>query len=147
MKSLILISILFICCSCISAEEDGLLDELEHCDPSPSQTDPTLKCDTSKRLSCDVNSRRCRCHHEDRDVYNSKEKRCETKVGKFCDKNDQTFPVICVNQAVCNHSTKFCECPFTDEGNDCSGGQQESYSIFLSSMAMFLLLISVFICT
>lgn len=133
-----------------SSRAEGELNHGDHCDPSPSQTDTAQKCDTSRRLSCDVNTHRCRCHHADRDFFDNDSGRCETKVGKFC-APDATFPVICVNQAVCNSTTKFCECPggfeTNDEGSECSGGNESSSSVFLSSLAMFLLLASVFVCT
>jgi hypothetical protein len=130
----------------------GTLEFGVSCDPTPSQTDKSKICDSSKRLSCDVKSLLCRCHHEVRDVYDEESGRCETKVGKLC-ASDNVFPVICVSNAVCNKTTNFCECQdgfeMNSDGSECSGGIHgtESSNIFMSSMGLFLLMISVFICT
>jgi len=134
------------------AKASGKLDFGGSCDPTPSQTDESKLCDTSKRLSCDPKSHICRCHHESRDIFDEQSGRCETKVGKLC-AADNAFPIICVDNAVCNKTTNFCECQVgfeqNSDGSECSGGMHgtESSNIFMSSMGVFLLMISVFICT
>lgn len=132
------------------ASSSGTLNHQETCDPRPSQTDEFKKCDTSKRLSCNPSTLLCECHHEGRDIFDEDSGRCETKVGKYCEA-DALFPSICVNNAVCNEETKFCEC---DEGfvmdpekDECSGGINTESNIFMSSFLLFMLLISVFVCT
>lgn len=131
----------------LTAANGGHLGHGEQCDPSPSQMDEHKKCDTFKRLSCSAITLTCQCHHEDRDIFDENSKSCETKAGKGCGV-DTTFPTVCVDNAVCNETSHFCECQdgYQQHEGQCSG-QKDSANIFICSMAMFLLLSSVFICT
>lgn len=96
----------------------GALTWGQSCNPSASLfDDQSTRCDTSKRLSCDMKSRTCKCHHEERDFHNSGTDRCETKIGKFCSASE-TFPTICVNNAVCDTASNFCVCEQDAEAND-----------------------------
>ncbi|CAL8109915.1 unnamed protein product [Orchesella dallaii] len=105
-----------------AAQNTGALTLGQSCNPSLSiQDDPSNRCDTSKRLSCDMRSRTCKCHHEERDFYNRETDQCETKVGKFCSKSE-TFPAICVNNAICDPTTSFCVCEEKAEANEDNTG-------------------------
>lgn len=134
----------------------GDVEHGEDCDPSPSQTNEALLCDGSKRLSCDPKAKTCKCHHEERDSYNEKKARCETKVGKGCGASSEKFPIFCVEHAECNKTSNFCECSEgyekNEDGTKCrangrggvSPGQEQNF--YLNGFYFMILLISVFVC-
>jgi len=105
-------------CSNAAHQGTGALTLGQSCNPSAGlHDDPSVRCDTSKRLSCDMRTRTCKCHHEERDFYNIEKDQCETKVGMFCSKSE-TFPTICVNNANCDPLTNFCVCVEKAEANE-----------------------------
>jgi len=109
------IPIFFILVSSLLGETSGERTWGEPCNPSASlHDDQSTHCDLSKRLSCDMRTQACVCHHGERDIYNKKADRCETLVGKFCSFQQQTqsdtFPTICVENAECDAATNFCVC-------------------------------------
>jgi len=127
----------------------------EICDPSPSQMDESLLCDSSKRLSCESKSLTCKCHHEERDIYDKVDERCETKVGYFCGGSTEKFPVVCIEHAGCNKTTSFCQCEEgyekSDDGSKCEGngsgvGPGVEQNVYLNTIYFTILLISVFVC-
>lgn len=137
---------------CEGAGETGTLTWGQSCNPSVSlQDNPSTRCDTSKRLSCDARSLTCVCHHEERDLYNSNTDRCETKVGKFCAVSD-TFPTICVNNAICQPTTNFCVCEegaeLSDDGTECikedDGEANSATTTFSSTFVFQLAIITIF---
>jgi len=116
----------------------------EACNPSASlHDDQSTFCDTSKRLSCDMKTRTCICHHEARDIYNKAADRCETKLGAFCS-GSETLPTICVENAECDAVTNFCKCKQgstkTEDGTGCikeddddeNGASSPSHFIYVS---------------
>jgi len=112
---------------------------------------PIRFCDTSKRLSCDSKAQVCRCHREDHDIFDRQSGRCETRIGRLCvpDPAEESsgFPIICAHTAICNKTTNFCECPNGYTSTTSEDECRVDSNIFLNSLAMFLLLISVFVCT
>lgn len=117
--------------------ETGGLTWGEGCNTSASiQDNPSTRCDTSRRLSCGMTSGKCKCHHEERDFYNEKTDRCETKVGKFCSGSD-TFPTICVRNAVCDAASNFCVCPqgaeANSDGTECLKDDDEANSAVIGT--------------
>lgn len=123
--------------SSVAGGETGGLTWGEGCNISASiQDNPSTRCDTSRRLSCGMTSGKCKCHHEERDFYNGKTDRCETKVGKFCSGSD-TFPTICVRNAVCDAASNFCVCPqgaeANSDGTECLKDDDEANSAVIGT--------------